>query len=283
MSIPFQCPCGRAFTARVEDAGRKAKCPTCGHVSTIPAPPIPPSTDRKDPAISRPTWVRPMWGPRRRDLLRPGTISRSGRSRPQSPRRCSPWPRCLVLSQATQLRSSAPATPSMKPRSRAFDETFKQQRAEMATMRQAWQEITTSGMLAPRPKSAALNLASKGNARMRQRWIPSGLLSGCPAVPERVQGNFEDRQSALLRIPWVQGYSPWGQRYQGAYGDQAAFSAWCLLPEFQEFSIPDTLLAGHWNEVEIVLEGQSRANSGNFGLEVITNTVALMPAMKPGQ
>lgn len=38
MTISLRCPCGKAFRAKSEDAGRKIKCPACAKVLVIPRP-----------------------------------------------------------------------------------------------------------------------------------------------------------------------------------------------------------------------------------------------------
>jgi len=45
MPIPVQCNCGRSFRAKDELAGRKARCPNCSTVLTIPQPEPPPETE----------------------------------------------------------------------------------------------------------------------------------------------------------------------------------------------------------------------------------------------
>ncbi|HZT80355.1 MAG TPA: hypothetical protein VFA26_09040 [Gemmataceae bacterium] len=38
MPIPLQCDCGKCLRARDQDAGKRARCPGCGTVLTIPTP-----------------------------------------------------------------------------------------------------------------------------------------------------------------------------------------------------------------------------------------------------
>src|SRR5262245_45516947 len=41
MPIPFSCECGKKLQAKDEFAGKKMRCPSCGKLLTIPAPPAP--------------------------------------------------------------------------------------------------------------------------------------------------------------------------------------------------------------------------------------------------
>ena len=85
MAISFACDCGKAFQVKDELAGRRARCPACGRILTVPpaapaaatydlaepvAPPSPPiarpSTDRPAPAeavSAPPTKQRPAAPP----------------------------------------------------------------------------------------------------------------------------------------------------------------------------------------------------------------------------
>lgn len=36
----FACPCGEGIWARLEHAGKQARCPACAEVVTIPPPPV---------------------------------------------------------------------------------------------------------------------------------------------------------------------------------------------------------------------------------------------------
>ena len=46
MSISFACACGKQLKVADAHAGKRAKCPACGHPVTVPAAPPPPEGDR---------------------------------------------------------------------------------------------------------------------------------------------------------------------------------------------------------------------------------------------
>lgn len=49
--LRFVCPCGRQLQAREEDVGKKARCPSCGEVMTIPAEADEPAPKRGPPRL----------------------------------------------------------------------------------------------------------------------------------------------------------------------------------------------------------------------------------------
>ncbi len=73
MAIKFACPhCGKRFTAKEENAGKRAKCSACGEVTRIPSqstseadhsptpPPVPPPIPPADGEKRRPFWKDPV-------------------------------------------------------------------------------------------------------------------------------------------------------------------------------------------------------------------------------
>jgi len=73
MAIKFACPhCGKRFTAKDEQAGKRAKCSACGEVTRIPSqptreaddsptpPPVPPAAPPADGEKRRPLWKDPV-------------------------------------------------------------------------------------------------------------------------------------------------------------------------------------------------------------------------------
>lgn len=46
MLITVKCPCGRSLKAKGEMAGKKARCPNCNNVLTLP-PPLPPEDEEE--------------------------------------------------------------------------------------------------------------------------------------------------------------------------------------------------------------------------------------------
>jgi len=57
MSVVLSCRCGKKFHSRDEHVGKRAKCPNCGTVLTIPAPP---TADIPTPAKASPGAVKPI-------------------------------------------------------------------------------------------------------------------------------------------------------------------------------------------------------------------------------
>ena len=60
MAIVFHCECGRPLRASPETAGKKTKCPGCGHILTIPGAPAKPAVetvaDEEDPFAPSLDW-----------------------------------------------------------------------------------------------------------------------------------------------------------------------------------------------------------------------------------
>ncbi len=73
MAIKFVCPhCGKRFTTKEDNAGKRAKCSACGEVTRIPSqptwevddsptpPPVPPAAPPADGEKRRPLWKDPV-------------------------------------------------------------------------------------------------------------------------------------------------------------------------------------------------------------------------------
>jgi hypothetical protein len=49
MAIKFACSCGRRFTAKDENAGKRSTCPTCGNMVVVPIPDSAVASDASEP------------------------------------------------------------------------------------------------------------------------------------------------------------------------------------------------------------------------------------------
>jgi hypothetical protein len=59
MPITFNCPCGKTLRVPDEHAGRRAKCPACAAVVTVPAPEVEPVLEVVEDTPAPPTAAAP--------------------------------------------------------------------------------------------------------------------------------------------------------------------------------------------------------------------------------
>jgi hypothetical protein len=122
-----------------------------------------------------------------------------------------------------------------------------------------------SGQIARGRRCAALDVASREPTRLDvasrepvRLDVGAGfLLVSCTGVEPAAEG-----AKVRLRVgnPFMAAFdgfaitARWGPRYAGAMGDFLAYQGWLDTLEAGRFDFDQALLAGAWNEVELVLE-----------------------------
>jgi hypothetical protein len=153
---------------------------------------------------------------------------------------------------------------------------LQQQRSDLESFRQAFRTLMESGALSARSKFVVLDPASKAFGRVDTE--NGFFLVSCQDVRPYLDGHkvtLHIGNPLGVRFVGFKITARWGPRYAGAENDYESYAKWMAGLKARDFSFPDALEPGRWNEVELVLTQTGPRHVGYIQLSLDTNTVAM--------
>jgi Protein of unknown function (DUF3251) len=271
-TMSVACQCGRSLRVGVEHAGRRGKCPGCGHSIEIPNAQIQASAYNTTSAGAVPsaTEVRlaQVSGPeseRKRQATEAMLIEVE--NKPHNNQMLAVTG-IVVSSIALLVSLFAVGFRPNKPN--ALNEAYVLALASRVGNIEYRQSIQFN------LREALLDPASKSYSRVDSQV--GFFLMSCQNVQP-----FLDGYKVTLHVgnPQNTDYSGfklktrWGSKYKGDWSDQPAVANWLHSLKTQEFTFTSTLLRGRWNEAEITLGETSLDQMGALQVSIDANVVSL--------